>query len=995
MDNPNPIYYKDLITPDDSITRLIEQLNALIAKYEEAKGKIQGSAAEAAKNMQTLSGATEEQREQLQLLTVESEKLARKWEQTNDKQRILYRTVQEATQAKKEEQQIDKLLVQLNNSLDGSYNKLSAQYRLNKIRLNEMSEAERQGTEAGRKLEAETKAIYERMNQLQMATGKATLQVGHYERGLGSLLGVNPRIVSALTDTKQAAQTLSGTMQALAGPVGIVIGVLGGLVAATKLVKESLRATQTTGDDLDVAMGEWNGTWDAFKKAVSTVDFKGFIVGAREAALAGRDLQLVLDETFERTNSAQILRASMSEENTALLEQARDQRLTYKERIDAANKYLANMKPIYEQETETARRNRDAQLEYLFAVTNRTAYATKEERDAAKQNLANYIRDYNINESRIKDAQRYLQAQEDVDAATNAMRKAETVRMTEYYDAQRTTAQNIIDNASTETKELAKIVKQYNLTNDEQVKAYVEAEKNYQNAKVAAYNDNKRIVTMRNSLEAQQTKQAQANAKARQKAAEDEAKAKAKAAEDEAKAAENARQKEIANQRAIINAQLQSIQLQIAITENGTQEMLQLRLDMINKQREIEIFENKQKAEQLRQDEKAINAKYDTMVLRETAKFNQEIAKRNLAAGQELANAEFSLLDRNERQKTLFRLEQEKARLEAVLKLDETATEKMTQEEIAAIRATIKAIEKEASRTGYNNIYELLGISLDKGQQDALKTAIDSVRGSIDSLMDSWNDVAKAAVNAADAQVEAAQKALDAEIEARNAGYANEVATAQKELDMAKRRQEQATREAQKAAQAQIALDTLTQASSLITATANIWKAFSGITGIGPVLAMAAITTMWGSFAAAKIKAAQVAGQTEKYGHGTVELLEGGSHASGHDIDLGAKKDGTRRRAEGGEYFAIINKKNSRRFRDVIPDVINSFNNGTFADRYQRANAEMSGYAINMIGGNATDVTGIEKDVAAIRRQGDETRFVDGRGNVVIRYKNLTRKIKS
>ena len=151
---------------------------------------------------------------------------------------------------------------------------------------------------------------------------------------------------------------------------------------------------------------------------------------------------------------------------------------------------------------------------------------------------------------------------------------------------------------------------------------------------------------------------------------------------------------------------------------------------------------------------------------------------------------------------------------------------------------------------------------------------------------------------------------------------------------------------------------------------------------------------MWASFAAAKIKAVQVSKQnTEQYGDGTIELLQGGSHASGHDIDLGTKKDGTRRRAEGGEFFAVINKRNSRRFRDVIPDVINSFNDGTFAERYQRANATMTGYAVQLIGGGKTDVSGLEKDVAAIRQQGDEIRYVDGQGNTVVRYKNLTRKI--
>ena len=443
-----------------------------------------------------------------------------------------------------------------------------------------------------------------------------------------------------------------------------------------------------------------------------------------------------------------------------------------------------------------------------------------------------------------------------------------------------------------------------------------------------------------------------------------------------------------------LQAEQQAIQLQIAITQDGTQEMLDLRLANIEKQREIEIEQNKQKDEKVRQNEAAINAKYDALRLKESANFNNKLAERDLKALQDLEKAEFDLLDRNERQKTIFRLQQEKARLLAILKLNETATEKMTETEIEAIKKTIEGINKERDRLGYNNLWELLGVNLDDQQQSALQTALDSVKDSIGDIMDAWMDAADAAVESADKQVEAAQKILDAEIEARNAGYANSVETAQKELELAKKNRENAQREQAKAQKSQLALDSVTQASSLVTATANIWKAFSGAGAVGIALAALATATMWGAFTAAKIKAAQVTARDEKYGEGTVELLQGGSHASGHDIDLGTKKDGTRRRAEGGEYFAVINKKNSRRFRSIIPDVINSFNNGTFADRYQRASEQAGGLALNLMGAGA-DLSGLEKDVSAIRQQGDTVQYVDGSGNTVIRYKNLTRKIKS
>ena len=74
-----------------------------------------------------------------------------------------------------------------NRSAVGSYNKLSAQYDLNKTKLNAMSDADRKGTEAGRKLEVQTAAMYEAMKQLQESTGKHTLSVGDYEKATKSL----------------------------------------------------------------------------------------------------------------------------------------------------------------------------------------------------------------------------------------------------------------------------------------------------------------------------------------------------------------------------------------------------------------------------------------------------------------------------------------------------------------------------------------------------------------------------------------------------------------------------------------------------------------------------------------------------------------------------------------------------------------------------------------------------------------------------------------
>ena len=122
--------------------------------------------------------------------------------------------------------------------------------------------------------------------------------------------------------------------------------------------------------------------------------------------------------------------------------------------------------------------------------------------------------------------------------------------------------------------------------------------------------------------------------------------------------------------------------------------------------------------------------------------------------------------------------------------------------------------------------------------------------------------------------------------------------------------------------------------------------------------------------------------------------MEGGSHQSGNDIDLGTKPDGTRRRAEGGEFFAVINKRSSRRFRKIIPDVINSLNNGTFAHKYLKSYSDGDGLTLNVTG-QSPDLRNLSDDVREIKEQNRRRVYVDGDGNTIESYKNLKRKIKS
>ena len=349
---------------------------------------------------------------------------------------------------------------------------------------------------------------------------------------------------------------------------------------------------------------------------------------------------------------------------------------------------------------------------------------------------------------------------------------------------------------------------------------------------------------------------------------------------------------------------------------------------------------------------------------------------------QTLAQSEFDLLKNSENKKTEFRLKAEKARLEKILELNQMANNKMSDAEVATMQNTIKRLQAEIDKPNIGDIYDVFGLNLTADDKEGINNSIEFAKEQLNSYFESYTAAASAKVAASEKEVESAQKALDKEIELRDKGYANDVATAQKELENAKANQEKALKEQEKAQRRQAAIQSLQQIGDLVTASAKIWGQ------LGFPWAIPAIATMWGSFAASKIKAKQVT-KTETYGEGTVELLHGGSHQSGNDIDLGTKADGTRRRAEGGEYLAVINKRSSRKYGTIIPSLINSLNNGTYQNQIYT-----EGDTLGAVFGSAPDLGELRDDVREIRRQGERQTYIEGDATVQV-YKNCTRRIKN
>ena len=446
---------------------------------------------------------------------------------------------------------------------------------------------------------------------------------------------------------------------------------------------------------------------------------------------------------------------------------------------------------------------------------------------------------------------------------------------------------------------------------------------------------------------------------------------------------------ELYNQK-ILELKQGNIDLQLEIVKKGSQEELNLLLKKNELERQMALSQNRAKPASQRQSEENINASFDKKGAQITGSFEMT----GLGDAQAQAEAEFNIVKRSEYQITKFKLEQERDRWVKQIALAKAGALDWSDAQIAAAEATVKGIDRQLSE-----LDDITGMIGEKGLGGALLTKLGFNDKQIKSLEDATSifleqlqaiaqaevELAQIQVEKAQERVEAAKSAYDAEIEARNNGYANNVATAKKELQQEKKNQAEKEKLLAQAQKRQEAINTVVQASSLITASANLWSSFSSIPIVGPALALAAIATMWTSFAVAKIKANQVAkAQSQEYGEGGLEFLDGGSHASGNDIDLQTKNSkGKNMRAEGGEAMAIINKRSTRRYRKQLPDIINALNKGTFNEKYIKAFDKGETLQAQIIMSSQVDLSKLERDIEAIRKQGNDRMLISNDGTII------------
>ena len=1033
----------------------------------------------------------------------------------------------------REANRIAKLQAQLNISAEGSYNRLAAQYELNKIKLNAMSAAERQGTQAGKQLEAETLALYVQMQKLQEATGNHRLSVGNYAK---SWDGLGISVSQVVRELPAAAVSMNTFFLGISNNIPIVIDEIQKLRAENKqLIAEGKQAKSVIGS-VAKALFSWNtllvvGLTILSMHGKAIVDWISTAIKGGKAASSYTELLETMNKELEngagsygknmvslrrlsdewkklttqkeqlqwiRDNKTEFDQLDISVRNVSDAENIfvnnTDAMITALQlRAKAAAAHAAAVKKYEEaflkqQQAEVERQKKPSAGESILGALfldpswmsgslagqkGKSRAEIVHEANIAKLNKESKAAEadadalYKLGEARLKEAQDALDAAGIDSKHKNPKKEPRGPRQRDLTDQiwrndlsirkkyelslselQRDEYQKrrieAIDQANQTIREMQeKFRKNQNyITNpDGKFKPLTPEQKKQieeQQKEIGAIIENTKrkleidLTNMQYDYEVDRNKKLRQVMKWRlDDIAEDIEKEKKLRIEqleeqetlystkgvtkegqdvvvtgsmtpEQMAKFQREREQIIAEYDSIIyNMKAKSIEAQVELVKKGSEEELALLIHQNEIARQLALAQNKLKPAEERQSESEINAQFN----KRGAQIKGQTQMTNFDEAQAAAEAEFNIVKHNENQITIFKLKAEQDRWKQMVKLAKEGAIDWSDAQLKEAEATIKKLQRQIDEAGnFMNLIKdkgfggalLTKLGFDDDQIAALSEATNIVLENIKAIADAEVEAAEQAVAAAEKRVEAAQSAYDAEVEGRNNGYANNVATAKKELQQEKKNQAQKEKLLEEAKRRQEAINTVIQASSLITASANLWSSFSSIPIVGPALAIAAIAAMWTSFAVAKVKAAQVTkAASQEYGEGGFEVLEGGSHASGNDIDLQTKNSrGKNMRAEGGEAMAIINKRSTRRYRRMLPALVDSINKGTFEEKFSRAFETGEQLSQNVTyQQQIVDLSQLEEDVKALKRNSEHQYYAMPDGSYIEKKRNVLRRM--
>tara|TARA_R110000787_G_scaffold97665_4_gene201324 strand:+ start:20895 stop:24626 length:3732 start_codon:yes stop_codon:yes gene_type:complete len=298
------------------------------------------------------------------------------------------------------------------------------------------------------------------------------------------------------------------------------------------------------------------------------------------------------------------------------------------------------------------------------------------------------------------------------------------------------------------------------------------------------------------------------------------------------------------------------------------------------------------------------------------ADFEEYKQKQILAIRLKYAEAQLSLLETTQGRES-----------DAALGIKKTINE---------IKGTLASLTEENTAKDFN-IFKMLGLDPDDPQgakiiggitdmASAAKDILGQISAARLAEIDQNIKASDEEIKAIDSKIVNKENELENEKELSDQGYANNSLALSRDIAQLKEQKKieaverkKAFVEKQKIQRQQAIMDTITQGSSLLTASAEIFQSVASIPFIGPILGAGLVGAMIGSFVTAKAKIFKNI-RTQKAKKGLYGEVKGKRHSDGGEAF------GDHIEVEDGEAFGVLSRGSTEKYKKPFKNIVEALN---------------------------------------------------------------------
>lgn len=511
---------------------------------------------------------------------------------------------------------------------EGSLQSMRAELsRLNKVYVN-LSQAERESAK-GRDLQKKILSLNTTIGDAEKKLGDFRRQVGNYENTMKSALGANNKYVATLMLMKDGNMNLGAALKTTTSVVisfgkalfaaimaNPIIAVIAGIVAVLTGLVKIMRGNEEQSARLDAVLAPLKRTFEGIVAVLQIV--AGWVLDVAEGfeALALQVTKLgekipVIGKYFKQSNDAMLASIQLSKDKVALDKQTRE--------LDVANaKAQYESSELRKKAEDRVKYTAEERLKFVQEANakeqeildNRLKIAEEQFRIAQEEATYNE-NSKEVNEDLAKmEANLYLVRKEHSDKTKELMTKENEIR-NQSLTAEKTRlaqAKKATEEAVKQKQKELELIRQAEDTALSLVKEGIEKQRQTVNVQY-----DRQIEDLKRKLSTE-------------KNLTDVAK---KALNDSIILAEQKRDadlKKLSDEsiQAQIKKETERIQLQLDSVKKGTSQEHNLRLSLIEHNRQAELAANLQLAKELRQSEVDINAAYNKLIADENEAFRKE-----------------------------------------------------------------------------------------------------------------------------------------------------------------------------------------------------------------------------------------------------------------------------------------------------------------------------------------------------------------------------------